>query len=73
MKLLIVDLYHPNKTSYHSPYNIAAFMLGRRLSNYLMFAVGNDGSTYQINVTTADCVALQKQVLAQLQELRTKQ
>ena len=66
MKLLVVDLQNPNETHYHDPNNIDAFMLGRRLSNYPMFVVKDDGTMKKIVVDSADAVEIKKQVLEQL-------
>lgn len=68
MKLLVVDLQNPTKTHYHDSNTIGAFMLGRRLSNYLMFAVKDDGTMKKIVVDSADVTEIQKQVLEQLND-----
>ena len=66
MKLLVVNLQNPNETKYHNPKNISAFMWGRRLSNYPMFAVSDDGTMNQIVLESADVMEIKKQVMEQL-------
>lgn len=66
MKLLVVNLQNPNETKYHSPKNIGAFMWGRRLSNYPMFAVNENGEMKQIVLESADIMEIEKQVMEQL-------
>lgn len=68
MKLLVVDLQSPNETHYHDPNTIGAFLLGRRLSNYPMFAVKDDGTMKKIVVDSADVTEIEKQVLEQLND-----
>ena len=66
MKLLVVNLQNPNETKYRNPKDISAFMLGRRLSNYPMFAVSDDGTMKQIVLTSGDVMEIKKQVMEQL-------
>lgn len=63
MKLLVVNLQNPNDTKYHNPKNIGVFMLGRRLSNYPMFAVSKNGEMKQIVLESTDVMEIQKQVM----------
>jgi hypothetical protein len=67
MKLLVVNLQNPEKTHYHNPKDIGIFMLGRRVSNYPMFAVDDTGNTKLIVLTSSECSQITKQVLEQLQ------
>jgi hypothetical protein len=68
MKLLVVNLQDPSQTKYRNPKDIGVFMLGRRLSNYPMFSVDENGTMNPITITTCynDVIELQKQVLEQL-------
>lgn len=66
MKLLVVNLQNPNETHYHHPKSIGIFMLGRRLSNYPMFAVNENGEMKQIVFESADVMEIEKQVMEQL-------
>ena len=66
MKLLVVNLQNPNETKYHNPEDIGAFMWGRRLSNYPMFVVSDDGTMKQIVLESADVMEIKKQVMEQL-------
>jgi hypothetical protein len=63
MKLLVVNLQNPNETHYHHPKSIGIFMLGRRLSNYPMFAVSENGEMKQIVLTSSECNEIQEQVM----------
>ena len=66
MKLLVVNLQNPNETKYHNPKDIGAFMWGRRLSNYPMFSVSDDGTMKPIVLESADVMEIKKQVMEQL-------
>ena len=66
MKLLVVNLQNPNETKYHNPKDIGAFMWGRRLSNYPMFAVSANGEMKQIVLESADVMKIENQVMEQL-------
>lgn len=66
MKLLVVDVLNPSQTDYRNPYTIGSFMLARQISQYPMFKVEGNKIAKQIEITSADCVELQKQVLEQL-------
>jgi hypothetical protein len=69
MKLLVVNLQDPSQTTYRNPKNIGVFMWGRRLSNYPMFSVDENGTMNPITITTgygADCNVITEQVLEQL-------
>ena len=66
MKLLVVNLQDPSQTKYRNPKDIGVFMLGRRLSNYPMFSVDENGTMNPITITTGDVIELQEQVLEQL-------
>jgi hypothetical protein len=66
MKLLVVNLQNPNETKYHNPKDVGAFMLGRRLSNYPMFAVDENGEMKQIVLESAGVMEIEKQVMEQL-------
>ena len=66
MKLLVVNLQDPSQTTYRNPKNIGVFMWGRRLSNYPMFSVDENGTMNPITITTGDVIELQEQVLEQL-------
>ena len=66
MKLLVVNLQDPSQTKYHNPKNISSFMWGRRLSNYPMFSIDENGTMNPIAITTGDVIELQEQVLEQL-------
>lgn len=66
MKLLVVNLQNPNETKYRNPKDISAFMWGRRLSNYPMFAVSENGEMKQIVLESADVMEIEKQVMEQL-------
>jgi hypothetical protein len=66
MKLLVVNLQDPSQTKYRNPKDIGVFMWGRRLSNYPMFSVDENGTMNPITITTGDVIELQEQVLEQL-------
>ena len=66
MKLLVVNLQNPNETKYHNPKDIGVFMWGRRLSNYPMFAVSENGEMKQIALESADVMEIENQVMEQL-------
>ena len=66
MKLLVVNLQNPCDTKYHNPKRIGSYLWGRRLSNYPMFAVDENGNMNPIVVNAGDVIELQKQVLEQL-------
>jgi hypothetical protein len=66
MKLLVVNLQDPSQTTYRNPKDIGSFMWGRRLSNYPMFSVDENGTMNPITITTGDVIELQEQVLEQL-------
>jgi hypothetical protein len=66
MKLLVVNLQDPSQTTYRNPKDIGVFMWGRRLSNYPMFSVDENGTMNPITITTGDVIELQEQVLEQL-------
>jgi len=66
MKLLVINLQDPSQTKYHNPKDIGVFMWGRRLSNYLMFSVDENGTMNPITITTGDVIELQEEVLEQL-------
>jgi len=66
MKLLVVNLQNPNETKYHNPKDIGGFMLGRRLSNYPMFAVDKNGEMKQIVFKSAYITEIEKQVMEEL-------
>jgi hypothetical protein len=65
-KLLVVNLQNPQETKYYNPKDIGVFMWGRRLSNYPMFAVSDDGIMKQIELTSADVQEIKTQVMEQL-------
>jgi hypothetical protein len=69
MKLLVVNLQNPDQTSYRNPKYIGSFMLGRHLSNYSIFAVGDDGTMKQIVFESADVMKMQEKVIETLEEL----
>ena len=60
-KLLVVNLQDPTKTKYMSPNQIAIFLWGRRISNYLILKV-QDGRTDQIVITNCDIGSIEKQL-----------
>lgn len=66
MKLLVVNLQDPTQTQYYNPEEIGIFMWGRRLSNYPMFSVGENGIMNPIVLTSADCNAITEEVMEQL-------
>ena len=66
MKLLVVNLQNPSDTKYHNPKQIGIHLWGRRLSNYPMFAVDENGMMKQIVLTSSDSREIQKQVMEQL-------
>jgi hypothetical protein len=66
MKLLVINLQDPSQTKYHNPKDIGVFMWGRRLSNYPMFSVDENGTMNPITITTGDVIELQEEVLEQL-------
>ena len=65
-KLLVVNLQNPQETRYYNPKDIGVFMWGRRLGNYPMFSVSDDGSMKQIELTSADVQEIETQVMEQL-------
>jgi hypothetical protein len=67
MKLLVINLQNPGDTKYHNPKKIGSWMLGRRLSNFPMFAVDENGKMKQIVFTDSECSSITQQVLEQLQ------
>jgi hypothetical protein len=66
MKLLVVNLQDPSQTTYRNPKDIGVFMWGRRLSNYPMFSVDENGTMNPIVLNSADCNVITEQVLEQL-------
>lgn len=66
MKLLVVNLQNPNETKYHNPKDIGVFMWGRRISNYPMFAVSENGEMKQIVLKSADIMEIENQVMGEL-------
>ena len=66
MKLLVVDVRNPSQTAYRNPYTIGSFMLARQISQYPMFKVEGNKIVKQIEITSTECVEIQKQVLEQL-------
>ena len=66
MKLLVINLQDPSQTKYHNPKDIGVFMWGRRLSNYPMFSVDENGTMNPITITTGDVIELQEEVLEKL-------
>jgi hypothetical protein len=72
MKLLVVNLQNPNETKYINPKSIGSFMLGRRISNYPVFIVSNDGQLTQLFFENADVISIEKKVYETLALLTTK-
>jgi len=60
-KLLLVNLQNPGNTRYQNPRTLGSYLLGRRLSNYIVFVV-RDGKLNQIDLTSGDCFAIQNQI-----------
>ena len=60
-KLLLVNLRNPEDTRYFNPKTVGSYLLGRRLSNYAVFAV-QDGKLNQIDLVSGDCVVIQNQI-----------
>ena len=58
MKLLVVDLKDPNWTHYHEPKTFGGWTLGRRLSNYIFFLVGEDNKASQIFLPSSDVIEI---------------
>lgn len=54
MKLLVVNLQNPKETQYRSPKDIGTWMWGRRLSNYPMFVLLDNGSLVQIEFSSSE-------------------
>jgi uncharacterized UPF0146 family protein len=65
-KLLVVDIQNPGSTMYRNANTIASFFLSRRISNYLLFIVGDDNKTQQIVLTSSEYTEIQSQVLNQI-------
>jgi uncharacterized UPF0146 family protein len=65
-KLLVVDIQNPGSTMYRNANTIASFFLSRRISDYLLFIVGDDNKTKQIVLTSSECTEIQSQVLNQI-------
>lgn len=61
-KLLIVNLQTPKESKYRSPKDIGVWMWGRRMSNYAMFAVSDDGSISRIIPDCAEITTIQNAV-----------
>ena len=60
-KLLLVNLQNPGNTRYQNPKTVGSYLLGRRLSNYIVFVV-RDGELNQIDLVSGDCFAIQNQI-----------
>jgi len=65
-QLLVVDVQNPGSTSYRNANTIGSFLLGRKISDYLLFIVGDDNKTKQIVLTSSECTEIQSQVLDQI-------
>jgi len=65
-KLLVVDIQNPGSTMYRNANTIGSFLLGRKISDYLLFIVGDNNKTQQIVLTSSECTEIQSQVLDQI-------
>jgi len=69
-QLLVVDIQNPGSTMYRNANMIGSFFLGRKISNYLLFTVGDNNKTQQIFLTSSarnpKCSEIQSQVLEQI-------
>jgi hypothetical protein len=65
-QLLVVDIHNPGSTMYRNVNTIGSFFWGRRISDYLLFAVGDNNKTKQIVLTSSECPDIQSQVLNQI-------
>ncbi len=66
MKLLIVSLKKPKETTYFNPEKVDVFMWGRRLSEYALLAVSDDGTVKPIILKSADTTDIKTQVMDEL-------
>ena len=71
-KLLLVTLQNPGLTKYRSSGSIAAYLLGRRLSDYAVFVV-LDGNLKQVVLTNADCHDIKHQIDKAVQQQEDNQ
>lgn len=62
MKLLVVNLKNPNESNYVDPENIDVFMLERRISDYSLFVVNDNGSIKPIILKSSDIKEIKIQV-----------
>ncbi len=65
-KLLVVNIQNPGSTVYRNANTIGSFFLGRKISDYLLFIVGDNNKTKQIVLTNYECTEIQSQVLDQI-------
>ena len=66
MKLLFVNLQNPCDTKYHNPKQIGSHLWGRRLSNYPMFAVDENGNMKPIVVNASDAIELYTKIVKEI-------
>lgn len=65
-QILVVDIHNPGSTRYLNANSIGSFLLGRKISDYLFFAVGDNNKTQQIVITSSECSEIQSQILNQI-------
>jgi uncharacterized UPF0146 family protein len=65
-QLLVVDIQNPGSTMYRNANMIGSFFLGREISNYLLFTVGDNNKAQQIFLTSSEGSEIQSQVLDQI-------
>lgn len=73
MKILAVDLYYPENTTYVSSDKVGIFLCGRLLKRHPLFAVHNGNKLTPIVLTSADISVIQKEVDEQVKALESEQ
>jgi hypothetical protein len=66
MKLLIVSLKQPEKSTYFNPEKVDTFMWGKRLSEYAFLAVRDDGTIKPIILKSAEITDIKTQIMEEL-------
>jgi hypothetical protein len=73
MKILAVDLYYPENTTYVSSDKVGSFLLGRLLKRHPLFAVHNGNKVTPIVLTSGDISVIQKEVDEQVKALESEE
>lgn len=62
MKLLVINLQNPKDTRYRNPKTIGSWMLGRRLDNYRLFTLNDNGGLCPVVLTSSECRDIQNTI-----------